>query len=201
MALGRVGSNIKIRSVASSSTSTNAITVIGCACCVQPCETYPAFMPWTADSVNLPVAIDFYGTTLQKNGTGYGNSTNGVNLEGEKWAVYRNGTRTEEDYLLSGGRNDFFADEYTAIFPSWTLGTSYTVLVTRVSECSWNGQFQIAHCINPGVASLVLDDDGWSFRAGGFSGPNSLCFGFATVKHPAPQSSPIGQWNGGLSIS
>jgi hypothetical protein len=157
-------------------------------------------MEWTANSANLPVAIDFYGTTLQKNGTGYGNSTNGVNLAGAKWAVYRDGTRTEEDYLLSGGRNDFFADQYTAIFPKWTGGT-YTVLVTRVSECSWFGQFQVANCTSPGNASLSLTDTGWIFRAAAFNSPISFCFFLSSQKHPAPESSPIGQWNSGLSIS
>lgn len=157
-------------------------------------------MQWTADSVNLPAEINFYGTTLQKNGTGYGNSTNGVNLEGEKWAVYRNGTRTEEDYLLSGGRNDFFADVYTATVPKWVTGT-YTILLTRQSECSWVGGIQIDNCLNPLRASLTLGDYGWVFSAGAFSNPNSACFYFYDQKHPAPESSPVGQWQYGLSIS
>jgi hypothetical protein len=158
-------------------------------------------MEWTADSVNLPVAIDFYGTTLQKNGTGYGNSTNGVNLEGEKWAVYRNGTRSEANHLLSGGRNDFFADQYTAIFPKLFSSDTYTAIVTRVSECFWTGQFQVDNCPVIGKAGLSLSDSGWVFRASAVISANALCFGFGAEKHPAPESSPIGQWNFGLSIS
>jgi hypothetical protein len=70
-----------------------------------------------------------------------------------------------------------------------------------VSECNWFGQFQVDNCPNIGGASLSLTDSGWSFRAASVFNANAFCFFLGSQKHPAPESSPIGQWNSGLSIS
>ena len=181
---------------------------VSCECCSLGCETYPAFpvlmepdpedpeagyIQWTADAANLPDAINFYGTTLSKSGTSYGNTTNGVILEVEKWAVYRNGSRTEKDYLISGGIDDFFADQYTVDFDG------YSTVVTRTSECSWNSSF-IADGCAAGGAILSLDDIGWIFSAISLGGGGGPCYTYGGAKYPNPLNSPTGSW-GGLTVS
>ena len=186
---------------------------VSCECCSPGCETYPAFsvlmepdpedpeagyIQWTADSANLPDSINFYGTTISKSGTSYGNTTNGVILEGEKWAVYRNGSRTEKDYLISGGIDDFFADQYTVTWPK-DSENNYTTVVTRTSECSWNSSFIADGCAFGG-AILSLDDYGWTFSALSLGGGGGPCYGYGGAKYPNPLNSPTGSW-GGITVS
>ena len=181
---------------------------VSCECCSLGCETYPAFpvlmepdpedpeagyIQWTADSANLPNAINFYGT-LTKSGTSYGDTTNGVFLQGEKWAVFRNGSRTEKNYLISGGIDDFFADQYTVDFDG------YSTVVTRTSECSWNSSF-IADGCAAGGAILSLDDIGWIFSAVSLSSGGGPCYTYGGVKYPNPLNSPTGSWGGDITVS
>ena len=181
---------------------------VSCECCSLGCETYPAFpvlmepdpedpeagyIQWTADSANLPTEINFYGTTLPKNGTGYGDSTNGVFLQGEKWAVFRNGSRTENDYLISGGIEDFFADQYTVTWPK-DSENNYSTVVTRASECSWNSSFVADGCAIGG-AILILTGIGWNFSVLSFGSIGGPCYGYGGVKYPNPQNSPTGSWD------
>lgn len=191
---------------------------VSCECCSSGCETYPAFpvlmepdpddetagfIQWTSDSANLPDAINFYGTTLSKSGTSYGDTTNGVILEGEKWAVYRNGSRTEKDYLISGGIDDFFADQYTVTWPK-DSENNYSTVVTRTSECTWNSSFVADGC-PIGFAILSLHDNGWNFTAasflsGGLSGGGS-CYLYVGGIYPNPLNSPTGSWSNEITVS
>ena len=187
---------------------------VSCECCSLGCETYPAFpvlmepdpedpeagyIQWTADSANLPDAINFYGTTLSKSGTSYGNTTNGVILESEKWAVYRNGSRTEKDYLISGGIDDFFADQYTVTWPK-DSENNYSSVFTRTSECSWNSSFIADGCAFGG-ATLGLDDIGWTFSAVSLGGAGGPCYTYGGLKYPNPLNSPTGSWGGDITVS
>ena len=68
---------------------------VRCECCdsVALCCVYPA-------TCGLgPPSITFYGETLAGSGTAFGDTLNGVILEGDVWAVYRNGQRTTQDCL------------------------------------------------------------------------------------------------------
>jgi hypothetical protein len=191
-------------------TAGTGLPKVRCECC-SPCSLYPAFpvllepdpedpeagfIQWTADTDNLPASIDFYGTTLYKSGTSYGDTTNGVILEGEKWAVYIEGVRTERDYLISGGITDFFGDTYTV---EWD---TYTVTVTRSSCGAWGGAFTPGECPTGGVI-LKLADEGWSVQALSLTeGGMAACYLEAAVKYPStPESSPTGSYGGTFTVS
>jgi hypothetical protein len=188
-------------------------TKVSCECC-SSCLAYPAypvevdidedgnpiFDQWTADSANLPDSINFFGTTLSKSGTSYGNTTNGVFLEGEKWAVYRNGVRTEKDHLISGGIKDLFLDQYTATWPKLDETENYTVTLVRFDNCTWNSPF-IADGCGVGGANLQITDQGWSFSAISLTSGGGPCYSFGDGKYPDyPQNDPTGTW-GGVTIS
>ena len=187
-------------------------TKVSCECC-SSCLAYPAypvevgidedgnptFDQWTADSANLPDSINFFGTTLSKSGTSYGDATNGVFLEGEKWAVYRNGVRTEKDHLISGGIKDLFLDEYTATWPKLDETENYTVTLIRTG-CTWSAPF-IADGCGAGGAELEITDLGWSFSAISLTSGGGPCYGYGDGKYPDyPQNDPTGTW-GGVTIS
>ena len=191
-------------------TAGTGLPKVRCECC-SPCSLYPAFpvllepdpedeeagyIQWTADTDNLPTSIDFYGTTLYKSGTGYGDTTNGVILEGEKWAVYIEGVRTERDYLISGGIADFFGDTYTV---EWD---TYTVTVTRSGCATWGGAFTPDGC-PPGGVILTLEDTGWGVTAISLlPGGMAACYLFGAMKYPdSPQSSPTGSYGGTFTVS
>jgi hypothetical protein len=181
-------------------------TKVSCECC-SSCLAYPAypvevgfdedgnptFDQWTADSANLPDSINFFGTTLSKSGTSYGDATNGVFLEGEKWAVYRNGVRTEKDHLISGGIKDLFLDQYTATWPK-SETENYTVTLIRTG-CTWNAPF-IADGCGAGGAELEITDLGWSFSAISLTSGGGPCYGYGDGKYPDyPQNDPTGTWS------
>jgi hypothetical protein len=188
-------------------------TKVSCECC-SSCLAYPAypvevdidedgnpiFDQWTADSANLPDSINFFGTTLSKSGTSYGNTTNGVFLEGEKWAVYRNGVRTEKDHLISGGIKDLFLDQYTATWPKFDETENYTVTLIRLGSCTWSAPFVADGC-GVGGANLQITDQGWSFSAISLTSGGGPCYTFGDGKYPDyPQNDPTGAW-GGVTIS
>ena len=181
-------------------------TKVSCECC-SSCLAYPAypvevgfdeegnptFDQWTADSANLPDSINFYGTTLSKSGTSYGDATNGVFLEGEKWAVYRNGVRTEKDHLISGGIKDLFFDQYTATWPK-SETENYTVTMIR-TDCTWSAPFVADGCVFGG-AILSISDIGWNFFAISQTSGGGPCYAYGDGKYPDyPQNDPTGTWN------
>jgi hypothetical protein len=183
-------------------------TKASCECC-SSCLAYPAypvevgideggnptFDQWTADSANLPDSINFYGTTLSKSGTSYGDATNGVFLEGEKWAVYRNGVRTEKDHLISGGIKDLFLDEYTATWMNQDITIIYTVTLVR-TDCTWSAPF-IADGCSAGGAKLEISDLGWSFLANSLTSNGGPCYIYDVARYPNyPQNDPTGYWKG-----
>jgi hypothetical protein len=183
-------------------------TKVSCECC-SSCPTYPAypvefgfdedgnptFDQWTADSANLPDSINFFGTTLSKSGTSYGEATNGVFLEGEKWAVYRNGARTEKDHLISGGIKDLFLDQYTATWPKFDETENYTVTMVRFDDCTWGAPF-IADGCGAGGAKLEITDLGWSFSVLSLTSGGGPCYTFGDGKYPDyPQNDPTGTWS------
>jgi hypothetical protein len=180
-------------------------TKASCECC-SSCLAYPAypvevgidedgnptFDQWTADSANLPDSINFFGTTLSKSGTSYGDTTNGVFLEGEKWAVYRNGAKTIKDHLISGGIKDLFLDQYTATWPK-SETENYTVTLIRTG-CTWNAPF-IADGCGAGGAKLEISDLGWSFSAISLTSGGGPCYAYGDGKYPdSPQNDPTGTW-------
>jgi hypothetical protein len=189
-------------------TAGTGLPKVRCECC-SPCSLYPAFpvllepdpedeeagfIQWTADQLNLPGMIDFYGTPLERSGWGYGDTTNGVILEGEKWAVYIYGVRTEQDYLISGGITDFFDNIYMV---EWD---TYTVTVTRSSCATWNGAFVADGC-HSGSVILTLADTGWSVQAVSLTEGGGPCYGAGAAKYPdTPESSPSGSYGGTFTV-
>jgi hypothetical protein len=87
---------------------------------------------------DLPDAVTADRVSFNRNGTGYGNTTNGVILEGNVWVKYRNGVRSERPCLIQGGVVDQFANSYTV---TYTPGGEprESVVVTRISLCVWRG--------------------------------------------------------------
>jgi hypothetical protein len=113
---------------------------VSCSCCEEPeCCMYPAQALADGQYIedDLPGAVTIDGTSFDRSGTGYGNTTNGVILDENVWAKYRNGARSNRPCLIQGGVVDQFAGTYTVtIF--FEVG-SVTSTVTRISLCEWEG--------------------------------------------------------------
>ena len=110
---------------------------VSCACCeVVECCSYPAqlLVIQFYSSSDLPDAVTVDGVSYARNGTSYGDTTNGVLLEGNVWVKYKNGVRSPRPCLIQGGVEDQFADTYTV--SGEPLGS---VTLTRVSLCLWTG--------------------------------------------------------------
>ena len=162
----------------------------------DPDDPDAGYIQWTADTANLPDSINFYGTTLSKSGTSYGDATNGVFLEGENWAVYRNGAKTGKDHLISGGIKDLFLDQYTATWPKSDETENYTVTLVRFDNCTWSAPFVADGC-GAGGAKLEITDLGWSFTANSLTSGGGPCYGYGDGKYPDyPQNDPTGTWSG-----
>jgi hypothetical protein len=108
---------------------------VSCECCETPqdCCMYPAqaLVNGAYAASNLPSAVTISGTSYSRFGTGYGDTTNGILLEGSVWAKYANGTRSEQPCLIQSGVFDQFLDSYELTY----FGT--TVLLNRISLCTW----------------------------------------------------------------
>lgn len=152
-----------------------ATYIKGCSSCTENlqcaiCEWYCATVQtWLEDPGNLPASINFYGTTLSLSGLAYGNTTNGVILEGTVWAVYIAGVRTTQPSLYSANISDNFNSTYTLTTVSNGLANvpNATVTLTR-NGCIWYGDQTIAgqfwefSLIN--YSQCFQDDLGWEVR-------------------------------------
>jgi hypothetical protein len=185
-----------------------ATYIKGCSSCTENlpcaiCEWYCATQSWIADSGNLPSAVNFYGTSLSLSGTSYGNTTNGVILEGSVWAVYIAGVRTTQPSLYSANISDNFNSTYTLTTISNGQGNvpNATVTLTR-NGCIWYGDQTIAgqlwkfSLINH--SQCFLGDLGWEIL--GIVPASPLGKTFATWKLdessiPITQGTPIGSYN------
>jgi hypothetical protein len=94
----------------------------------------------------IPSALTINGTSFNRSGSGYGDTTNGVSWNGEGWTKYFNGTPSQKNCLISSGIQDQFADQYiinssvllTGDLPEYEIveeGDDF--LVSRVSLCLW----------------------------------------------------------------
>jgi len=127
---------------------------VACSCC-EVCCPYPAqlLVIQSYSSSDLPDAVTVDGVSYARNGTSYGDTTNGVLLEGNVWVKYKNGVRSPRPCLIQGGVEDQFADTYTV--SGEPLGS---VTLTRVSLCLWTG---LDSCGNTVFLELFADlDDG-----------------------------------------
>jgi hypothetical protein len=91
---------------------------------------------------DLPDAVTVDGTSFSRSGTSYGNTTNGVILEENVWAKYRNAARSTRACLIQGGVEDQFADTYYAsatnsVNPELSFSNSP---MFRTGLCSWAGE-------------------------------------------------------------
>jgi hypothetical protein len=143
---------------------------VSCSCCeddVDECCVYPATCGEGPDSIN------FFGDVLEKNEDelSYGDLQNGVFLEDDQWAVYRNGNRTTKACLGFG-----LGGQEANVTPN--LASSYGF------EFTWEGEF-IASVFYSGTLTLG-DGFGLDVPCGGEDQP--IC-------------GAIGQclWAGGIS--
>jgi hypothetical protein len=169
---------------------------VSCECCEVECCMYPAqaLADGEYSASDLPDNVTVNGASFSLSGTGYGNTTNGVILEGNVWAKYTNGVRSSRPCLIQGGVEDEFADSYT--MSGGPL--SFSVTVTRVSLCIWRGE---DGCGN--MAYLVYGDDSslpfagtdyeWSVALP-FYDPTLVCENIAgrTVNGKENQNTPAG---------
>ena len=89
---------------------------VACSCCETEtgCCYYPsAILSQGIYTVNdLPDAVTVDGVSFARSGSSYGNTINGVRLEGENWAKYANGVRSTNPCLFKNGVVSQFADAY-----------------------------------------------------------------------------------------
>jgi hypothetical protein len=84
---------------------------------------------------DLPDAVTVDGVSFNRSGTDYGNTSNGVILEGNVWAKYASGSRSSRPCLIQGGVVDQFADTYTV---AWNISNQPgSSTATRQSLCIW----------------------------------------------------------------
>jgi hypothetical protein len=89
---------------------------------------------------DLPDAVTIGGISYSRSGTSYGDTTNGIILEGNVWAKYTNGTRTTQGRLIEGNVFDQFSDCYNVTIPDFWFNDSAgprVLTVNRVSRCFW----------------------------------------------------------------
>ena len=186
-----------------------ATYIKGCASCTEElqcaiCEWYCATVQtWLENPGNLPASINFYGTTLSLSGLAYGNTTNGVILEGTVWAVYIAGVRTTQPSLYSANISDNFNSTYTLTTISNGVGNvpSTTVTLTR-DGCAWQATQTIEGEVwtfrLTSLSSCSGDDLGWEVF--GVVQANPLGNLFITYKLdddgiPITQGTPTGSYN------
>jgi hypothetical protein len=103
-------------------------------------------------AADLPDAITLLGVgSLAKSGTAYGNTTNGVILEGGVWARYLSGVRATKACLIDGNGNftpgddtveDQFASSYSVDVGEFS-GFPGPITVFRRTLCNWQGGINI----------------------------------------------------------
>jgi hypothetical protein len=110
---------------------------VSCSCCAlpTPCCYYPsAILAQGIYTVNdLPDAVTVDGVSFDRSGSSYGNTTNGVRLEGTSWAKYANGVRSTNPCLLKNGVVSQFADTYYLQSPATDLcpGGFYSATIVK----------------------------------------------------------------------
>lgn len=147
---------------------------VSCSCCEgESCCVYPA------ECGLGPSSISFFGEILAGSGGIYGNTENGVILEGGVWAVYRNSFRTEIDCIgmATSGAIPIAAILPSALFLSFdfpsisatftaTLNFSGSINPALITEsdlfgqtggqCFWNGAIdQVSQDFDEGLALLL----------------------------------------------
>ena len=159
---------------------------------------------------DLPDAVTVDGVSFNRSGTGYGNTTNGVILEGNVWVKYRNGVRSERLCLIQGGVVDQFASTYIVSSPYFSSWIS-NVTVTRDSLCEWSGeaegQFDESYVLDPNVeppltkkiqAGITMNGFTWTVYMRSdcafLSITNSLVEGDDNFKH---SNTPVGNYGDG----
>jgi hypothetical protein len=105
---------------------------------------------------DLPAAVTVDGVSFNRSGTGYGDATNGVILEGNVWAKYRNGARSARPCLIQGGVVDQFASSYllslsssieyfylsgpSNSFAVYDISFLNSIILNRKSLCLWESK-------------------------------------------------------------
>jgi hypothetical protein len=184
---------------------------VACACCAlpTPCCYYPsAILAQGIYSVNdLPDAVTVDGVSFARSGSSYGNTTNGVRLEGTTWAKYANGVRSTNPCLLKNGVVSQFADAYylqspatdqcpegnysAAILKTENVGEDFCGYLSSQSDCSKANPFPES---NAEIFYMAYDDLGVELQG------KWICnIGPGQVEGPIPktgfQNTPVGTYN------
>ena len=178
---------------------------VSCECCGPDCCFYPAqrLQNGLYPATDLPDTIDFYGTILNRSGTSWGNTTNGVFLESGKWASYRNGSRSERDCLFSGSTKATWEDVYQA-----NVGTDGSGLVYRTSSGFWDGllgcgkrvTLRYFGCNQGGTPPGINTNPGWELTWQ-FCNPSPGGQTGTTIGKSGEQDGPLGAYGGGTSVT
>lgn len=156
---------------------------VSCSCCEPECCMYAAqaLAQSLYSSSDLPDAVTVDGTSFNRSGTSYGNTTNGVIFEENVWAKYRNGARSTRSCLIQSGVEDQFADTYTVTIPAFFENQSGTYTATRRNLCQWSvAGFE-------GQLEYFPDSFSWEININNEFGPIN------EIKDD-PQNSPIGSY-------
>jgi len=116
---------------------------VSCECCGEPplpCCMFPSSQLNTGYSQDeLPDAVTVDGTSFNRSGTSYGDTTNGVIFESGVWAKYNNGARSERPCLIQSGVVDQFDDVYYLDL-LFTPSQNEAIPLTRVDLCEWRNE-------------------------------------------------------------
>lgn len=139
---------------------------------------------------DLPDAVTIAAVSYSRSGTGYGNTTNGVMLEGNVWTRYANGSTSQRPCLIQGGVLDQFADTYylSATFPTPYEDLSFSNQpLFRTSLCSWISGFYGLY-----YYSAPLGRDFWLVIFPGIDG---------TASYNERMNTPVGQYEDRFGVT
>jgi hypothetical protein len=121
---------------------------------------------------DLPDAVSISESNFLRSGVAYGNTTNGIIAEGDVWARYSNGSRSERICLIGGSVQDLFSDSYKIDFQLTAQGessaawdgfsgdpptnTTASIIVNRIDRCRWEGELENAFSFEGGTSDLSV---------------------------------------------
>jgi hypothetical protein len=157
---------------------------------------------------DLPDAVSISESIFLRSGVAYGNTTNGIIAEGDVWARYSNGSRSERICLIGGSVQDLFSDSYKIDFQLTGQGGSSSawdafsgdppnnatasIIVNRIDRCLWVGDLENAFIFESGTSALrvSLEYMGEEIPSPG-SGSVYLFYLFWFITNPINPSSDI----------
>jgi len=178
---------------------------VSCECCDVECCMYPSSRLANGFYTNsdLPNAVTINDISYNRVNESYGNTTNGVILEGEVWAKYQSGTRSIRSCLIQGGVQDQFKDEYIATVRDFDGSVVPSAIIYRESLGIWRGtqscgkRIELVYfgCVQGGIPPGINTNPLWALSWDFCNPPPDSQTGTTQFKSGS-QGDPVGSYPG-----